>query len=215
MRIASGARRLHPRRSRTCCARPWARRTPRSWPSSARSSSRARRAKGITEKKATQDLRADGALRRLRLQQVALDRLRLPGLPDRLPQGELPRGISRRRCSRSRRRTPTSSRSYLAECRDRGIAGAAARRQREPAALHGGARRGALRAHGHQGRRRGRHRVASSTCARASAASRSLHELSEDLDLRIANKRVFEALVKSGAFDGLGRSPARRPCRRQ
>jgi DNA polymerase-3 subunit alpha len=35
----------------------------------------------------------------------------------------------------------------------------------------------------------------------------SLHQLCEILDLRIANKRVFEALVKSGACDGLtGRS---------
>ena len=32
----------------------------------------------------------------------------------------------------------------------------------------------------------------------------SLHELAEELDLRVANRRVFEALVKSGAFDTLG-----------
>ncbi|MFP5378599.1 MAG: DNA polymerase III subunit alpha, partial [Vicinamibacteria bacterium] len=31
----------------------------------------------------------------------------------------------------------------------------------------------------------------------------SLHQLCEELDLRIANKRVFEALVKSGACDSL------------
>ena len=31
----------------------------------------------------------------------------------------------------------------------------------------------------------------------------SLHQLCEELDLRVANKRVFEALVKSGACDGL------------
>ncbi len=31
----------------------------------------------------------------------------------------------------------------------------------------------------------------------------SLHELAEELDLRIANRRVFEALVKGGACDGL------------
>jgi DNA polymerase III subunit alpha len=30
----------------------------------------------------------------------------------------------------------------------------------------------------------------------------SLHALCEDLDLRLANKRVFESLVKAGAFDG-------------
>ncbi|PYR36349.1 MAG: DNA polymerase III subunit alpha [Acidobacteria bacterium] len=31
----------------------------------------------------------------------------------------------------------------------------------------------------------------------------SLHRLCEDLDLRLANKRVFESLVKAGAFDSL------------
>ena len=38
---------------------------------------------GINEKKAAQDLRPDGALRRVRLQQVALDDLRVPRVPDR------------------------------------------------------------------------------------------------------------------------------------
>jgi len=32
----------------------------------------------------------------------------------------------------------------------------------------------------------------------------SLHALCETIDLRIANKRVFEALVKAGACDSLG-----------
>ncbi len=32
---------------------------------------------------------------------------------------------------------------------------------------------------------------------------RSMHELCEDLDLRLVNKRVFESLVKAGAFDSL------------
>ena len=36
----------------------------------------------------------------------------------------------------------------------------------------------------------------------------SLHALCEDLDLRLANKRVFESLVKAGAFDSVGRSDA-------
>ena len=35
----------------------------------------------------------------------------------------------------------------------------------------------------------------------------SLHALCEILDLRLANKRVFEALVKSGACDRVGRTP--------
>jgi DNA polymerase III subunit alpha len=36
----------------------------------------------------------------------------------------------------------------------------------------------------------------------------SLHALCEDLDLRLVNKRVFESLVKAGAFDSLARADA-------
>ena len=56
------------------------------------------RKNGINEKKADQDFRPDGVLRRVRLQQVALDDLRVGRLPDRLPEGELSRGTSWRRC---------------------------------------------------------------------------------------------------------------------
>jgi DNA polymerase-3 subunit alpha len=35
---------------------------------------------------------------------------------------------------------------------------------------------------------------------------RSLHSLCEDLDLRLVNKRVFESLIKAGAFDSLSDS---------
>ena len=37
---------------------------------------------------------------------------------------------------------------------------------------------------------------------------KTLHQLCELIDLRLVNKRVFEALVKSGACDGLGGFPA-------
>ncbi len=39
-------------------------------------------------------------------------------------------------------------------------------------------------------------------------AIRSLHQLCEGLDLRLVNKRVFEALVKAGALDSLVPPPA-------
>jgi DNA polymerase-3 subunit alpha len=39
----------------------------------------------------------------------------------------------------------------------------------------------------------------------------SLHQLAEELDLRIANRRVFEALVKSGACDGLATTAGAAP----
>ena len=43
-------------------------------------------------------LRPDGALRRLRVQQVALDRVRVPGLSDGVSEGQLPLAVRRRRC---------------------------------------------------------------------------------------------------------------------
>ena len=78
--------------SPTCCARPWARRTRRSWPSSARPSWPAR-GQGDQREEGHEDLRPDGVLRRLRLQQVALDDLRLGRLPDGVPEGELPAAL--------------------------------------------------------------------------------------------------------------------------
>ena len=81
---------------------------------------------------ADQDLRPDRVLRRLRLQQVALDRLRPRRLPDGLPQGPLPdrvhgrpallrdgRGRARQVLRRAHRRLPAD-----------GHRGAAARHQR-------------------------------------------------------------------------------------
>ncbi len=103
-----------------------------------------------------QDLRVDGVLRRLRLQQVALDGLRVPGLSDRLSQGQLPaplrggaadhRGRQHRQAGALHRRVPRPRHRR-----------AAARRQREPAALLGRAGRRALRPDRHQGARRRRH----------------------------------------------------------
>ncbi|MGE3521184.1 MAG: DNA polymerase III subunit alpha, partial [Vicinamibacterales bacterium] len=46
------------------------------------------------------------------------------------------------------------------------------------------------------------------TVRKAQGQIRSLHALCEDLDLRLANKRVFESLVKAGAFDSVARGDA-------
>ncbi len=59
---------------------------------------RARRRNGINEKKAAQDLRPDGALRRLRLQQVALDGLRAAWPIRRRTSRRTTRGTSSPRC---------------------------------------------------------------------------------------------------------------------
>ena len=161
-----------------------------------------------------QDLRPDGVLRRLRLQQVALDGLRLPGLPDRLPQGQLPAAL-RRGAADHRGRQHRQARALHRRVPRPRHRRAAARHQREPAALHGRARRRALRPDRHQGPGRGRHpgdpRGARTRLGRIT----SLHQLCEELDLRLVNKRVLEALVKSGACDALAQPPARRRCRRR
>ena len=103
-------------------------------------------------------LRPDGALRRVRLQQVALDDLRVPRVSDGLSEGELPvafpgraaddRSAEHRQAGAVPRRVPRSRHP-----------GAAAGHQRERAALHGDAAGRALRPDGDQERRRGRDRV--------------------------------------------------------
>ena len=67
-----------------------------------------------------QDLRPDGALRRVRLQQVALDDLRVPRVPDRLPEGELPVALPAALLTIEAQNTDKVA-LYLGECRDRGI----------------------------------------------------------------------------------------------
>ena len=53
-----------------------------------------------TTKRRRRNVRADRAFRRLRLQQVALDRLRASRLPDRVSEGELPLAFCAPRSSR-------------------------------------------------------------------------------------------------------------------
>ena len=156
-----------------------------------------------------QDLRSDGALRRVRLQQVALDRLRLSGVPDGLPEGKLPvalrgraaddRGAEHRQAGAVPGRVPRSRHPR-----------AAAGHQRERAPVHRDASGRALRPHGGEERRRRRNpRRAGAPRAPAGASARC-HELCEGIDLRIVNKRVLESLVKSGAADSLAPVTGRR-----
>ena len=179
---------------------------------------RRREGAGHQREEGGQDLRADRVLRRLRLQQVALDGLRAAGVPDGLSEGELPvalrRGAAHHRGAEHRQACRLPQRRPRARHPD-----AAAEHQRERAELHGGAGQGRpVRADGDQGTRRRRgqrdHRR-----ARASSAGgfRRFTRCAKSIDLRIANKRVFEALVKSGACDSLmavnaaGRTCARGP----
>ena len=96
----------------------------------------------------------------------------LPRVPDGVPQGELPvalRGVAADHRVAEHRQARAVSRR-VPRARD---SRAAARREREPAALHGRAGQGrALRPDGHQERRRGRRSSRCWPCARSRAASR-------------------------------------------
>ena len=210
MRIASRCSPASASASPTSCARPWARKIPRSWPSSARrfiAGRRAPRASARRRRPKIFDLMeyfAGYGFNKSHSTAYAL-----PRVSDGVSQGELPaalrggaaddRGRQHRQARALHRRVPRSRHRR-----------AAARHQREPAALHGRARRRALRPDRHQGARRRRHPLASSTCARASAASRRSISCARSSICALVNKRVLEALVKSGACDTLD---ARRACR--
>jgi DNA polymerase-3 subunit alpha len=75
--------------ARTCCAAPWARRRPRRWPSTARNSAPVRKNAQHPAGQGRRNLRPDGEVRGLRLQQVARGRLFPAGVPHRLAQGAL------------------------------------------------------------------------------------------------------------------------------
>ncbi len=81
--------------------------------------------------------------------------------------------------------------------------GAAAGRQRERRRLHRRRGQDPLRAQRREGRRRRRHR-GDHRRARASGPFTSIFDFCARVDSQMANKRVLEALIRSGAFDGSG-----------
>ena len=148
-------------------------------------------------------LRPDGEVRRLRLQQVALGRLRDALLPDRLPQGALSGRVHGRRAvgrHGSHRQGRHADRRLRADRTD----GAAARRQCLGACLRGGRRRtiryglGAIKGVG----RSAVDALVEERDARGAYAS--LEDLCHRVDLQRVNRRVLEALIRSGSCDSLG-----------
>ena len=160
--------------------------------------------RGIAEKKAAKIFDLMEYLRRLRLQQVALDDLRAARVPDGVPEGELPVALH-----------GGAADDRVAEHRQAGVlsgrvprprrAGAAARRQRAaicaftvtPDGVRFGL--GAVKNVGE-----GAIAVDSRRARERKGRIDSLVALCEDVDLRLVNKRVLESLVKAGAFDSLG-----------
>ncbi len=87
--------------------------------------------------------------------------------------------------------------------------GAAARRQRVGLRVQGRrAREHPLWPRRHQGRRRSRRSRRSSRSARPRGAYTSLSDLCRRIDLSRVNRRVLEALIRSGSLDGLGANRA-------
>ena len=94
---------------------------------------------------------------------------------------------------------------YINECREMGIAVEAAGHQCERRELYSAWQCHSLRPGGGEECRPQRHRIHRRRDARSLAATRSIYEFCEKVDLRLLNKRVLESLIKSGAMDALGR----------
>ena len=153
-------------------------------------------------------LRHHRALRRLRLQQVALLRVRPGGVPDGVVEGASPGGVLRRPAHLGQGR----------QGQDRRVPG------RVPGARHRGPRprRQPLGRRVHAARGRGRRRVAS--CFGLAAVRNvgeslvdrivaerdangpfvDVYDFCRRVDPVVLNKRTMDSLVKAGAFDSLG-----------
>ena len=169
----------------------------------------ARRRAASTSSDADAHLRPDGEVRRLRLQQVALGRVRAAHLPDRVPQGALPGRVHGRgavgghgqhrqgRDAHRRVRATWASTVLPPDVNDSRYDFAVAERAHHP-----------LRPRRGQGRRRGRGRGADRRARARAAPSASLDDLCRRVDLQKVNRRVLEALIRSGSLDGLGANRA-------
>ena len=163
-----------------------------------------------------QDLGPDGAVRRLRLQQVALGGLRLARVPDRLPESE-PAGVLPRRAAHLRARQHRQDGPVHRRVPRDGPARAAAGRQPVGAVLHrrhaGGGAGEALepplepvQADIRFGlsaiKNVGEGAVEVVLAARREGGPfRSLFDFCDRVDTRAVNRRVIEGFVKSGSFD--------------
>ena len=103
-----------------CCAARWARRSRRRWPSSASASSRARWSERLSAEEDREDLRSDGAVRGLRLQQVALGGLRVSGVCHGVSEGALSVDFMAALLTSETGNTAKVVK-YINECREMGI----------------------------------------------------------------------------------------------
>ena len=160
------------------------------------------REKGINEKKATKIFELMEYFAGYGFNKSHSTAYALPRLPDRVPEGELPAALRRGAADHRSRRTPTSWPSTSASaaiaasrcCRPTSTRASCTSRWCPKACASGSPpSRASAKAPSSRSSRSGR----------AYGRITSLHQLCESLDLRLVNKRVLEALVKSGACDTL------------
>ena len=157
------------------------------------------------------DLRPDGEVRRLRLQQVALRRLLAARLPHRMAQDPLPRRVHGRaphiETSQARKRRQVHLRVPRDEHPRRAAQRPGLRRQLHPDHHAPGKAIGfGLAAIKNVGHNAIESIIAARTALQAEGKQgfSSLYEFCEKVDLRLLNKRVLESLIKAGAMDAFG-----------
>jgi DNA polymerase-3 subunit alpha len=180
-------------------ARRWARRTPRSGQDAARSWT-ARRGR-TPEKKAAHLFDLMEHFCWLRLQQVALDRLRAFAYQTAYLKANYPHFAALLTIEAA---NTEKLALYLGECRDRGIPVL-------PPDINESQLRFTVTPHGVRFgltaiKNVGEGAIDSLLAVRGTQGRiRTLESLCADLDLRLVNKRVFESLTKAGAFDSLAK----------
>ncbi len=129
------------------------------------------KANGLPQQEGRKDFRPDGAVRRLRLQQVALGRLRVSRLRHRVPEGALPARVHVRAADLGNRQHRQGGEVHQRMPRN-GHSGAAARRQFERSRFHARTADGhPLRPGRDQERRRERGGIDHRSARRAAARS--------------------------------------------
>ena len=188
----------------TCCARPWGRRTPRSWRSSARRSWRAPSGMALNEKKATKIFELMEYFAGYGFNKSHSTAYAFLAYQTAYLKANYPWHFAAALLTIEAQNTDKLA-MYLGECRDRGIPVLPPdinESQLNFSVEPGRGVRFGLTAI--KGLGEGAVRAILDARTRLGGRIPSLHELCEILDLRLANKRVFEALVKSGACDSLG-----------
>ncbi len=201
---------LLPRRRRPAPPRHGQKRSRRDGQAARHLHGRSRRAQ-VPQRQSRPALRPHGAVRRIRLQQVALRRLRAPRLPHRLAQDPLSGRVHGRAAHQRNLQARQRRQVHLRVPRDEHPRRAAQRpglrRQLHPhvtptaspsASASPPSRTSATTPSTPSSRARAELRAA------GKQGFASLWEFCEKVDLRLLNKRVLESLIKAGAMDAFG-----------